>query len=442
LDVQGNYMYDYTSTKYKIHLSFHTDGLVERPDVVGAIFGQTEGLLGEELDLRELQRMGKVGRIDVQLHSSNGEANGSIIITSTLDLAETAVLAASMETIERIGPCAATVEVVVIEDIRVTRRNQIRDRAKIILLEHVDENSIDTETLIKEIRESQRVGQIETYGPEELPAGPHVEQSDAIILVEGRADVLNLLRAGIKNALAVQGTNIPQTVIDICRQKIVTTLFDGDRGGDLILQELLQIADVDFVAFSLRGASVEDMSRKEITKALRNKVPIEYVRSGQIEHFLKLNSAPALQLEAATDETPYLASHNKEKKREEGRYQTDIQLQPREKKSKGAFEAEKKSVSITDKVWNVIDQTINSGDLALLDQNGESIFKGRADDVAKVLTDVAKVHADANVLIVDKPITQALVDLAVNTPLRVFAAPSFAGLVKQPVNIQLIPFPS
>ena len=413
-------MYDYTSTKYKIHLSFHTDGLVERPDVVGAIFGQTEGLLGEELDLRELQRMGKVGRIDVQLQSSKGEANGSIAITSTLDLAETAVLAASMETIERIGPCTATVEVAVIEDIRVTKRNQIRERAKVILLEHVDENSIDTEALITEIRESQRVGQIETYGPEELPAGPHIEQSDAIILVEGRADVLNLLRAGIKNTLAVQGTNIPQTVIDICRQKIVTTLFDGDRGGDLILQELLQIADIDFVGFALRGASIEDMSRKEITKALRNKVPIEYVRSGQIEHFLKLNNAPAFRLEAGTDETTYPA--------------------PSQNKSEAALEEKRTSMSITDKMWSVIDQTINSGDLTLLDRRGEPIFKGRADDVVQVLTEVAKLHTDANVLIVDKPITQALVDLAVKTHLRVFAASSFTGLVKQPVNIQMISF--
>jgi DNA primase len=347
-----------------------------------------------------------------------------------------------METIERIGPCTAIVVVSVIEDIRVTKRNLIRERAKALLLEYVDENSIDTEALIKEIRESQRIGRITTYGPEELPAGSHIEQSDAIILVEGRADVINLLRAGIKNTLAVQGTNIPQAVIDICRQKTVTTFFDGDRGGDLILQELLQIADIDFVAFSIRGASVEDMSRKEITKALRNKVPIEYVRSGQVDHFLKLNTAPAVQLEAAADEITSPGSNNKEKKDEEGQYQIDVQ-QISENTGKIVLEEGKEgndSLSITDKMWGAIDQTINSGDLALLDQKGDLLFKGRADDVTKVLTEVAKVNINANMLIVDKPITHALVDLAVNTPLRVFAAPSFAGLVKQPVNISLISF--
>ncbi|MDR2855912.1 MAG: DNA primase [Methanomicrobiales archaeon] len=461
-------MYDYTSTKYKIHLSFHTDGLVERPDVVGAIFGQTEGLLGEELDLRELQRMGKVGRIDVQLQSANGEADGSITISSALDLVETAVLAASMETIERIGPCIAAVEVTIIEDIRVTKRNQIRERAKILLLEHVDDNGINTEALINEIRESQRIGRITTHGSEELPAGPHIDQSDAIILVEGRADVVNLLRAGIKNTLAVQGTNIPQTVIDTCRQKIVTTFFDGDRGGDLILQELLQVADIDFVAFSPRGISVEDMSRKEITKALRNKVPIEYVRSGQIEQYLKIASISPVQWEGERDErkekelvSPMNMPHEdlstqqpnplpdavldpafqkKEKKREQEQYQRDFESQPLEEEKNTVPDEKKRSISVTEKMWNTIYQTADSGTLALLDLNGEPILKGNASDVIKVLTETVKVHDDANMLIVDTPITQALVDLAVNTHIKVFAAPSFTNLIKQPVNIQLISF--
>lgn len=464
-------MYDYTSTKYKIHLSFHTDGLVERPDVVGAIFGQTEGLLGEELDLRELQRMGKVGRIDVQLQSANGEADGSITISSALDLVETAVLAASMETIERIGPCIAAVEVIVIEDIRITKRNQIRERAKTLLLEHVDENDINTEALINEIRESQRIGRITTYGSEELPAGPHIDQSDAIILVEGRADVVNLLRAGIKNTLAVQGTNIPQSVIDTCRQKIVTTLFDGDRGGDLILQELLQVADIDFVAFSPRGISVEDMSRKEITKALRNKVPIEYVRSGQTEQYVKIVNSPPLQWEAEIDEKkekelvssvdkPHVdlstqrskpfpdmalnpALQCKDKRKEEEQYELNFQSQPLSQplKEKNTAPNEKKgSLSANEKMWNTIYQTVDSGTLALLDLNGELILKGNASDVTKVLTETAKVHGDANMLIVDTPITQALVDLAVSTHIKVFAAPSFTNLIKQPANIQLISF--
>ncbi|HNL87406.1 MAG TPA: DNA primase, partial [Methanoregulaceae archaeon] len=66
-------MYSSDTTKYLIHLHLEAEGVVEKPDVVGAIFGQTEGLLGEDLDLRDLQRTGRVGRIDVQISSKKGE---------------------------------------------------------------------------------------------------------------------------------------------------------------------------------------------------------------------------------------------------------------------------------------------------------------------------------------------------------------------------------
>ena len=35
------------TAKYLIHADITTDGVVERSDVVGAVFGQTEGLLGD-----------------------------------------------------------------------------------------------------------------------------------------------------------------------------------------------------------------------------------------------------------------------------------------------------------------------------------------------------------------------------------------------------------
>ena len=50
------------SAKYIVHSSINIDGVVDRPDVIGAIFGQTEGLLGADLELRELQRSGRIGR--------------------------------------------------------------------------------------------------------------------------------------------------------------------------------------------------------------------------------------------------------------------------------------------------------------------------------------------------------------------------------------------
>lgn len=271
-------MYSSDTTKYLIHIHLEAEGVVEKPDVVGAIFGQTEGLLGEDLDLRDLQRTGRLGRIDVQVTSKKGETRGEIFIASSLDRAETAILAASFETIDRVGPCAARVRVESIEDIRVSKRKMVITRAKELLMDAFEEGTIDSNILIDEVRESMRMEKISIIGEDRVPAGPNVADSDAIIVVEGRADVLNLLRYGIKNAVAVEGTSISATVIDLCEKKTATAFFDGDRGGDLILRELMQVAEIDYVAYSPRGKSVEDLSRKEIIKALRNKIPLEYVR--------------------------------------------------------------------------------------------------------------------------------------------------------------------
>lgn len=290
-------MYSPDTTKYLIHIHIETEGVVEKPDVVGAIFGQTEGLLGEDLDLRDLQRSGRVGRIDVQITSKHGKTSGELYIASSLDRAETAILAASLETIERVGPCVSVVKVQGIEDLRAIKRRQIVDRAKELLLESFDEVGISTNEILAEVRESIRVEKVSSIGEERLPAGPNVLDSDAIIIVEGRADVLNLLKCGIKNTVAVEGTKVPQIVADLTVKKNATVFVDGDRGGDLILRELLQVADIDYVAFSPRGRSVEDMSRKEIVKSLRNKVPADVLRAqimrdGEIADLvLELNSA-------------------------------------------------------------------------------------------------------------------------------------------------------
>jgi DNA primase len=265
------------TTKYVIYADIHTDGVVEKPDVVGAIFGQTEGLLGDDLDLRELQKTGRIGRIEVNISSKSGKSGGYVLISSSLDKIETSILAASLETIDRVGPCMAGITVTKIEDVRASKRRQIVDQAKHILLSKFDESLPESQELTESVKQAVRVDELVSYGKEKLPAGPNVQDSDAILIVEGRADVLNLLRCGIKNAIAVEGTNVPKAVIELSKKKTVTTFVDGDRGGELILKELLQTADVDFVASAPEGKSVEDLSQKEIVKALRNKLPIEQV---------------------------------------------------------------------------------------------------------------------------------------------------------------------
>jgi len=272
------------AAKYLIRAKIETDGVVERPDVVGAIFGQTEGLLGDELDLRDLQKSGRIGRIEVNIKSEKGKSVGEILIPSSLDQVETAILAAALETIDRVGPCRSRVEVIAIEDIRATKRQKVVDRAKELLQMLIKQGKQVSEDLIKTVREAVEIEEVISYGEDHLPAGPNVEKSDAIIVVEGRSDVINLLNYGIKNAIAVNGTNIPQTIIELSKKKIVTAFLDGDHGGDLILKELLQVADIDFVARAPPGYEVEELTYKQIVKALRNKMPVDqYIAMNKID---------------------------------------------------------------------------------------------------------------------------------------------------------------
>jgi len=261
------------TAKYLIHADITADGVVERSDVVGAIFGQTEGLLGDELDLRELQDSSKVGRIDVEIDSENGQSFGTVTIASGLDKVETAILAAALETLDRIGPCRAKLLVDDIEDVRTAKRREVVERATELLSDSFEGSMTASEDLVEEVRRNVRIEDIDEY--EGLPAGPRVEDSDAIVVVEGRADVLTLLEYGIKNAVAVEGTSVPDAVADLTRERTVTAFLDGDRGGELILKELAQVGDIDHVAIAARNRSVENLSHSEVMTALREKVPYD-----------------------------------------------------------------------------------------------------------------------------------------------------------------------
>ncbi|MBR9692763.1 DNA primase [Candidatus Woesearchaeota archaeon] len=263
------------SAKYIIHTTISIEGVVDRPDVIGAIFGQTEGLLGADLELRELQRSGRIGRIEVNVGTKGGKTSGEIIIPSSLDKAETAIVGAALEIIQRIGPCNAALNVQKIEDIRISKRKFVIDRAKELLKNLMDSSMPDSQELADEVATSVRVMEITEWGRERLPAGPGVEDSDEITIVEGRADVLTLLKHGFKNAVAINGTSMPPSIADLCKQKVVTVFVDGDRGGDLIIKELQAVAEIDFITKAPDGKEVEELTKKEIHKALRSKVAAE-----------------------------------------------------------------------------------------------------------------------------------------------------------------------
>jgi len=267
------------TVKYVIRAKFEIEGVVEKPDVVGAVFGQTEGLFGPDLDLRELQKSGRIGRIEIELQSRQDKTTGSILIPTSLDRVTTAIIAASIESINRVGPCEAKVTLEKIEDIREARRKAIIERAKEILHQWTVETLPSTDELFREVAEILRSAKVEKYGPEELSAGPEIDNSDEIIIVEGRADIINVLKCGINNVIALEGAKVPETIIKLCREKKATAFLDGDRGGDLILKELLQVTNIRYVARAPPGREVEELNCREIMAALNQKIPVEELKT-------------------------------------------------------------------------------------------------------------------------------------------------------------------
>ncbi|MCW3135189.1 MAG: DNA primase DnaG [Methanophagales archaeon] len=395
---EGNKMHDIDTTKYVIHANITAEGFVEKSDVVGAIFGQTEGLLGEELDLRDLQKSSRIGRIEVNIESKSGRSSGEILIPSGLDKVETAILAASLETIDRVGPCIAHVEVAKVEDIRATKRRRITERAKQLMREAV-EKGIDSEMMVDEVKQAVRMEEISNY--KGLPAGPNIESSDAILIVEGRADVLNLLKYGIKNAIAVEGTNISPAITKLSKRKTVTAFFDGDRGGELILKELLQVADVDYIAIAPEGRSVEDMTYKEIAKALHNKMPVEQ------QDYIKVKKEEEQQ--------PRIIQRKSVKVKEE-------EAEEEKKKSLSPFEAHLQELKGTFKA-------------RLLDKGRNIVKETTVRELAKELKETKE---PANSVVFDGVVTQRIVDLAKEKDLDYVVGIKMGDVVKMPTSLRVL----
>ncbi|MEB3851795.1 MAG: DNA primase [Desulfurococcales archaeon] len=271
--------------KYLIKARLEVDGRVEVHDVIGAIFGQTEGLLGPEFDLEKLQAKDRIGRVHVDIKYQGSKTIGTIQVPSNLDRVETTLLAAMLETVDRIGPYNARIVVEEIKDLRVEKLEKIVERAK-ELLRMLSEQEPDVKEIIRKISKEApkppeaKPAKLVYYGPEKLPAGPDVDKSDTIILVEGRADVLNLLRYGYTNVIAIGGARekVPKSIVELAKKKKVIAFLDGDRGGDLILRTLLDQVKVDYVARAPKGMEVEELTGREIAKALSEAVPAEEVR--------------------------------------------------------------------------------------------------------------------------------------------------------------------
>jgi DNA primase len=255
--------------KYLVKLRFEVDGVVERADVIGAIFGQTEGLFGPEMNLNELQKSWKVGRIEINLESKNDKTKGEVIVPMSTDIGTAALIAAAVESVDKVGPCSAHFNVAAIEDVRAVKRKQIVDRAKLIVRDWSSKTSSEGENLLKDVTESTKRAKVINYGMENLPAGPGVYSSELVYLVEGRADVVLFLRAGIENVVALEGTSVPDSIIELGKKKRLIAVLDGDRGGDLIEKELAQVVRVEKVYRAPAGKEVEDLTPIDVINMLK-----------------------------------------------------------------------------------------------------------------------------------------------------------------------------
>lgn len=367
--------------KYIIQASFEVGGVVEKPDVIGALFGQTEGLFGHDLDLHELQKIGRIGRIEIQMESKRDKTKGSITIPSSLDKALTALIAAAVESIDRVGPCNASVVLKKIEDMREKRRELIVNRAKEILHKWTIETTPTIDQVASEVYKGLKTHDVVAYGKDKLSAGPDIDKMNELIIVEGRADVAILLKSGITNVIASEGTKIPQTLMNLSKKKKVTAFLDGDRGGDLILKALLQVAKVDYVAKAPRGKEVEDLGPKQILKILKERVPIDKI------------------------------------------------VKPKTKKKR-----KEDIVMVSRPIVTTVSELRGTLEAVLLDEKLTQIERIPVSELCIKLQEIKGTHT----IVFDGVITQRLLDIAEDKGIKCIIGERISGVVKRPVAIQIL----
>ncbi|MFW9830929.1 MAG: DNA primase DnaG [Candidatus Thorarchaeota archaeon] len=373
------------------------------------------------MDLRELQQSGRIGRIKVELRSESGKSHGTITIPCSLDRTETAILAAAMETVDRVGPCAAKITLEKLEDVREEKRKRIIDRAVDLLRDWEGEISPDSQEVTDTVLKESRTAGIIKIGKQALPAGPEVEASDTIIIVEGRADVLALLRSGIKNAVAVEGTSIPKSIINLAKSKTVIAFLDGDRGGDLILKELDQVVKVDYVARAPTGREVEELTHKEVTKALRNRVPAEQVLT-RVKRRAPKATPPSVKAKQRTRQTSTVKP-KAPRSRARTKPTTKAPIKPKD------LGIPKTVIETAEKVQQTMMAFVLDSDLKQLKET----------HVGELANDLQKLKT-AKVLVLDGVITQRLIDIAEERGVELIIGVRIGNIVKKPAKMRIHTF--
>lgn len=388
--------------KYHVKLKFEVDGLVEKADIIGAIFGQTEGLLGPEMNLNELQKVSKVGRIEVNIDTRSNMARGDALIPMSTDISTAALIAAAIESIDKVGPFQAKFLLVGIDDIRAIKKKVIVDRAKKIVQEWATKTISEGEEMLKNVYDASKPGRLTAYGKAQLACGTGVFDADWIILVEGRADVINLLRAGFDNSIAIEGAKIDETVTKLTEGKKVVAFIDGDRAGDLILKELQGLVTIHKVLRAPAGREVEELTPLEITEILKEVIS----STTPVDNKQGMYSSRQAQIAEEQPHSSELKLQHRREKRESADMQPVINEQmPSSPKTSAHHNDNPEVFSTVKELYPQINETLEA---VILDTSMRTILKLPVSDLIKKLNGAE----GGKVLVLDGIITQRLVEAA------------------------------
>ena len=402
--------------KYLAKLSFEIDGVVDKADIIGAIFGQTEGLFGPEMNLNELQKNWKVGRIEITSNSNNGKVSGTVIIPMSTDISTVSLIAAAVEQIDKVGPCGSKFKLLSIDDVRAIKRDAIVERAKGIMRDWASKSSSEGEDILRDVTESTQKGKIIAFGKDECPAGPLINSSKDIIIVEGRADVLNLMRAGIENTIAVEGTSVPPTIVELAKTKNLSAFLDGDRGGDLILRELNSVVKLTKVSRAPRGKEVEDLTPVEILENLDKK--------------------PEKDLDKKPENGFKGRGFPRRREYSNRSYSRDKEPYSRDRQEKEYSKIEEFPDELVTKAKEIIPDLEGSLEAHIYDSNIKEILKIPVNELVKTL----ETTDNSEHIVFDGIITQRLIEVAESNKVKTLIANRIGNISSESNSLKMISF--
>ncbi len=362
------------------------------------------------------------------IRSEGGNSTGEIVIPVSLNKTATAILAASLETVDRVGPCTAKVTLEKLEDIRGAKRRKVVSRAISILKGWEEDISPGTEEIKTAVTKGSKVT-VSKYGPDNLPAGPGLNDSSEIIIVEGRADVINLIKCGITNTVAVEGTHVPKSIVDLTKKrgKKVVAFLDGDRGGDLILRELMQVAKVHYIARAPEGKEVEDLTRKEVTMALQAQIPAE-----QALALVKERRAAPTKKKRPTKQV----TRTRKETRPADDFGMPEILEDRRVASRRRPVTRRIPVTVDEVYASRIEEIKESFKALLFGKDKKVIIECGVAELAKTLEQQDEVPT----IVFDGVITQRLVDIAATKKTQLMIGAAVADIENKPSSMQIVTF--